>query len=136
MVPGFANESQLQAFIGTVDVLRIFIPNFSRHARNLTKLLRMKVLWEWGTDQDEGMWALKEGCLVVKALKPIDYENEGNVVLTVDTSYIAVGYYIYQECTENPKKKIYARFGSIPLNKRDANFSQPKKRIIWIDVST
>ena len=41
----------------------------------------------------------------MKALKPIDYKNEGNVVLAVDTSYITVGYYIYQEHAENPKKK-------------------------------
>ena len=91
------DQSQLRAFMGTVGGLRIFIPNFSRRARNLMKLLRTKVPWEWGTDQDEGMQVLKEGCLVVEALKPIDYKNEGNVVLTVDTSYIAVGYYIYQE---------------------------------------
>ena len=43
------------------------------------------------------MQALKDGCKVVKALRPLDYENEGDIVLAVDTSYIAVGYYIYQE---------------------------------------
>ena len=126
------DQSQLRAFMGTVGVLRIFIPNFSRRAKDLTKLLRMKIPWEWGVDQDEGMRALKEGCLVVKALKPIDYENEGDVVLAVDTSYIAVGYYIYQERTDNPKEKIYARFGSIPLNKREANFSQPKRELFGL----
>src|SRR6266446_8951555 len=67
------DQSQLRAFMGTIGVLRIFIPNFSRRAKDLTKLLRMKIPWEWGVDQDEGMRALKEGCLVVKALKPIDY---------------------------------------------------------------
>ena len=49
------DQSQLRAFMGTVGGLRIFIPNFSRRARNLMKLLKMKVPWEWGTDQDEGM---------------------------------------------------------------------------------
>ena len=49
------DQSQLQAFMGTVSILRIFIPNFMRCARNLTKLLRIKVPWEWGSDQDEGM---------------------------------------------------------------------------------
>jgi hypothetical protein len=43
----------------------------------------MKIPWEWGVDQNESMQALKDGCMVVKALKPIDYENEGNVVLAV-----------------------------------------------------
>ena len=78
------------------------------------------------------MQALKDGCKVVKALRPLDYENEGNIVLAVDTSYIAVGYYIYQERAENPKEKIYARFGSIPLNKREANFSQPKRELFGL----
>jgi len=50
----------------------------------------------------------------------------------VDTSYIAVGYYIYQERIENPKEKIYTRFGSIPLNKREANFSQPKRELFGL----
>ena len=124
--------SQLRAFMGTVGVLRIFIPNFSRRALHLTKLLKLRVPWQWGSDQEEGMQALKDGCKVVKALRPLDYENEGNIVLAVDTSYIAVGYYIYQERIENPKEKIYARFGSIPLNKREANFSQPKRELFGL----
>ena len=33
------NVSRLRAFMGTVGVLRIFIPNFSRRAQHLTKLL-------------------------------------------------------------------------------------------------
>ena len=41
--------------MGTIGVLRIFIPNFSRNTRNLMKLLQMKIPWEQGADQDEGM---------------------------------------------------------------------------------
>jgi len=118
--------------MGTVGVLRIFIPNFSRRALHLNKLLKLRAPWQWGKDQEEGMWALKGGCKIVKALQPLDYENEGNIVLAVDTSYIAVGYYIYQERIENPKEKIYARFGSIPLYKREANFSQPKRELFGL----
>ena len=68
----------------------------------------------------------------MKALKLIDYENQGNVVLTIDTSYIAVGYDIYQKHAGNPKEKIYAIFGSIPLNKREANFLQPKRELFGL----
>jgi hypothetical protein len=92
----------------------------------------LNALWEWGPDQEAEMRALKEGCTVMKALKPIDYDSEGNVVLAVDTSYIVVGYYIYQEGADNPKDKTYVRFGSIPLNKREANFSQPKRELFGL----
>ena len=36
----------------------------------------------------------------------IDYESDGMVVLAVDTSWKAVGYYIYQEAVDTKKKKI------------------------------
>ena len=37
----------------------------------------------------------------------IDYESDGTVVLAVDTSWKAVGYYIYQEMVDTKKKKTY-----------------------------
>ncbi len=54
------------------------------------------------------------------------------MVLAVDTSYKAVGYYIYQQDIEDLKKKYYARFGSIPLNDREARFSQPKRELFGL----
>jgi hypothetical protein len=44
----------------------------------------------------------------------------------VDTSYIAVGYLLSQCDEADPKKRYYAKFGSITLNEREARFSQPK----------
>ena len=35
----------------------------------------------------------------------IDYESSGTVVLAVDTSWKAVGFYIYQESADSKKKK-------------------------------
>ncbi|KNZ76466.1 hypothetical protein J132_10441 [Termitomyces sp. J132] len=47
-------------------------------------------------------------------------------ILAVDTSYIAVGYYLCQCTSDNRKERHYNRFGSIMLNDREARFSQPK----------
>ncbi|KNZ78117.1 hypothetical protein J132_01641 [Termitomyces sp. J132] len=45
---------------------------------------------------------------------------------SVDTSYIAVGYYLCQ-CTSNNRKEChYHHFGLITLNDREARSSQPK----------
>ncbi|KNZ78614.1 hypothetical protein J132_11055 [Termitomyces sp. J132] len=47
-------------------------------------------------------------------------------ILTVDTSYIAVRYYLCQCASDNCKERRYNCFGSITLNNREARFSQPK----------
>jgi hypothetical protein len=54
------------------------------------------------------------------------------VVLAVDTSYKAVGYYIYQEDEETKQKKTFVKFGSITLNDREARFSQPKRELFGL----
>ena len=39
----------------------------------------------------------------------IDNENGRTVVLAVDTSYRAVGFYIYQESADTMKKKVFIK---------------------------
>jgi len=60
------------------------------------------------------------------ALRPIDYCSDASVILSVNTSYIAIGYILSQGDNENIKLRHYSRFGLITLNEREACFSQPK----------
>jgi hypothetical protein len=69
---------------------------------------------------------LKKALLSSPALRPIDYRSDVPVILSVDTSYIAVGYILSQCDPDNPRLRYHARFGSITLNEREARFSQPK----------
>ena len=41
-----ANKSDVRCFLGTVEVLRIFIRNFVHRAHHLVKLTRKDVPWE------------------------------------------------------------------------------------------
>ena len=59
-------------------------------------------------------------------LQPINYSSNSPVILTVDTSSIAVGFYLCQTNPENPQKHYFAHFRSISLNEREQHFSQPK----------
>ena len=72
---------------------------------------------------------LKEALLTSPALRPIDYDSDAPVILSVDMSSIAVGYLLAQCDVENPRLWYYAKFGSITLNEREARFSQPKLEI-------
>ncbi|KNZ77795.1 hypothetical protein J132_03854 [Termitomyces sp. J132] len=53
----------------------------------------------------------------------------GAVILAVDTSWMAVGFGIFQEDGSNPKIRTCARLGSITLNEREARFSQSKREL-------
>lgn len=120
------NLSEVRAFLGTVGLLRIFISQFARRADPLTRLTRKGVPFEFGNEQITAQEDLKQAVLACPAVKAIDYESEAPVILAVDTSNIAIGFFLAQQDLDNPKVRSYARFGSITLNDREKRFSQAK----------
>ena len=130
--PECKNITDVRMFLGTVGVCRIFIRDFARIAGPLNKLLRKDVPFEWGMEQTESMNNLKGALENAVPLRNIDYESEGAVVLAVDTSWKAVGFYVYQENPDERKKKNFVKFGSITMNEREARFSQPKRELFGL----
>lgn len=120
------NLTDVRAFLGTIGVCRIFIKNFAHRAHHLVKLTRKDAPWEFGKDQLDAMQDLKDALLSSPALKPIDYQSDAPVILSVDTSSIAIGLILSQCDPDNTKIRYFARFGSITLNDREGRFSQPK----------
>ena len=53
------------------------------------------------------------------------------MVLAVDTSWKAVGFYIYQDDNITGQRQ-YARFSSITLNDREVHMSQPKRELFGL----
>ena len=126
------HQSDVRSFLGITGVLRSYIPNYGLRAHELNHLLKKAVTFQWGPKQIESMDLVKDGVQNAQAIRPLDYDNQGAIVLAVDTSYIAVGFYIYQEDKIDPKKVYYAKFGSKPLNDREARFSQPKRELFGL----
>lgn len=123
------NISDVRSFLGITGVLRSYIPNFGIRASGLQELRKKNVKFVWGPAQIKSMELLKEGVRQAKAIRPLDYEGQGQIVLAVDSSYIGIGFYIYQEDINDPKKHYYAKFGSKTMNDREARFSQPKREL-------
>jgi len=119
----------VRSFLGITGVLRSYIPNYGLRANGLQKLRKKDVKFVWGPEQIASMEQLKEGVRQARAIKPLDYEGQGNIVLAVDSSYIGIGFYIYQEDINDPKIHYYAKFGSKTMNDREARFSQPKREL-------
>lgn len=126
------NLRDVRSFLGITGVLRPYIFNYGIKAHELTQLLKKGVPFEWGPRQKESMALIKEGVQNAQAIRPLDYEGQGAIVLAVDSSYIAVGFYIYQEDINDPKRHYYAKFGSRPMNDREARFSQPKRELFGL----
>src|ERR1700742_783028 len=119
----------INAFLGTVGVCRMFIKDFSRISEPLNRLKKKNVPFEWGPEQEESMQLLKDALERAPAIIPIDYDLDTEVVLSVDTSWKAVGFYISQIHPGMKPEKRVSRFGSITLNERKARFSQPKREL-------
>src|SRR5271156_205347 len=126
------NITDVRMFLGTTGVCREFIKDLAKLAGPLNNLLRLKVPFEWTKEHDDAMQLLKDALDKAVPLGNIDYESDGAVVPAVDTSYKAVGYYIYQEGDSVKLKKTFVKFDSITLNDREACFSQPKRELFGL----
>ncbi len=118
--------SDIRAFLGTIGVCRMFIKNFAHRAHHLVKLTRKDRPFEFGLEQLQAQEDLKQALISSPAIRPIDYTTGAPVILSVDTSYIAVGFILSQCDVDNPRLRYFSRFGSITLNEREARFSQSK----------
>lgn len=126
------DTTDVRSFLGTAGILRSYIPSYTEKAHPLQRLTRKNIAFKWGPDEQLSMDLLKQGAREAKALRPLDYENGGDIILAVDTSYMAVGFYIYQQDRDDPSKKTYARFGSIKLKDHEARYSQPKRELFGL----
>ena len=118
--------SDVRAFLGTIGVCRMFIRNFAHRANPLTMLTRKNQPFVFGPEQIEAQDDLRQALIDSPALRPIDYTSPSPVILAVDSSSIAIGFHLCQCSPDDPRKRYYARFGSITLNDRESRFSQPK----------
>jgi hypothetical protein len=67
---------------------------------------------------------LKKAVSSAPALHPIDYSSSNPVILAVDSSYIATGIVLLQ--LDDQGRRRPARYGSIPMDEREARYSLPK----------
>lgn len=94
--------SDIRSFLGTMGVCCIFIENFAHRAHHISKLIRNNEPFVWGPLQESAQEDLKKALLTSPALRPIDYNSPAPVILSVDTSSIAIGNILSQCDVENP----------------------------------
>jgi hypothetical protein len=128
------DPSDVRQFNGTVGVMCMFIEKYGFIAETWLKLVRKSIDWVWGKEQQDSVDTVKAAVAAAPKLRPINYEWITDTVLAVDTSWKGAGSNVYQLDPIN-KFRYYAKFGSIPLNEREARFSQPKQELYGLKRS-
>ena len=102
--------TEVKAFLGTIGVCCIFIRNFSKCAAALISLTRKEVPFEFGASQITAQEDLKHTLITSPAIHAIDYTSHTPIILTIDTLYIAISFYLAQCDINNPRKQYYNHF--------------------------
>ncbi|RDB17042.1 hypothetical protein Hypma_002035 [Hypsizygus marmoreus] len=102
--PIMKTVKEVRGFLGLCGTVRIWIRNYSQLARPLTELICKNANFEWTNRCQNSFDTLKELVSSAPALRPIDYASDKPVILSVDTSYIAVGF-ILSQIDENDHRR-------------------------------
>jgi hypothetical protein len=122
--PTPVNTKEVRGFLGLCGTVRIWIKDFSLLTRPLIALYKKGAEYIWTEECTQAFNTLKDLVSSSPALRSINYASDLPVILSVDTSQIAVGF-ILSQIDENGKRRP-ARYGSLPMNDREARYSQPK----------
>ena len=89
-----SNTTEVRRFLGACVFYQIWIPHFAHISEALYKLLRKKSKFLWKHEQDLAMEELKKILRSPQVLKQVEYNSGRPVIVTVDTSPIAIGWVV------------------------------------------
>src|SRR6202789_4603373 len=84
--PKPTNLKEVRGFLGLCGTVRIWIKDYSLIAKPLIDLTRKAADFVWGETQEKAFNILKQLVTSAPALKPIDYNSDRKVYLSVDSS--------------------------------------------------
>ena len=102
--PACTTVTEVQGFLGTSSVLRIFIKGYSMIAQPLICLTCKNAIFKFGKEELETMEKMKQVIMNSPALMAIDYKFEQAIILQVDSSVIGVGWILGQEHKDDKRR--------------------------------
>jgi hypothetical protein len=122
--PASRNAKEARQFMGLCGTVRIWIPNYSQIASSITSTWKKGVEFTWSEECQEAFDTLKDLVTSAPALLLIDYQSDRAIIISVDSSYMDVGMILSQ--LDEKGKHRPSRYGSLPVSKVEATYSQPK----------
>ena len=119
-----ACSKEARQFVGLCGTVQIWIPNYSQIAFSITATWTKEVEFVWTEECQEAFDILKGLVTTAHALLPINYKCDWPIIVSVDSSYVGVGMILSQ--IDEKGKHWPSRYGSLPVSKVEATYSQPK----------
>ena len=94
--PPCKSTTEVRGFLGTTGMIQNWINNYATIAQPLNAPTRKNAKFVWGTDKQHAMNSLKAAVISMPAIRPIDYSSTHEVVLAVDSLFIACGWILSQ----------------------------------------
>jgi hypothetical protein len=122
--PALKDPSDARSFLGTVGVLRHFLKNYGSVSRPLVELTRKSNEFKWEEEEVRAFDEIKALVKASNAVRPLDYRCGREIIVSVDSSVIGVGWIISQIGADG--KRYPNRFCSITWTEVQSRYSQPK----------
>ncbi|QRW26330.1 Retrotransposable element Tf2 protein [Rhizoctonia solani] len=119
---------QVQAFLGFVNYLQWFIPNFSSVAQPLHNLTKKETPWSWGNLEEAAFQKLKS--LVTKSLVLIHTNPDLPYYLETNTLGVAMGAILSQQGEDNRLHPV--AYMSKSFSSAEANYNTHDKELLAI----
>jgi len=125
--PRPSSPKDIQKFLGFVGFYRRFVPDFAKHSKPLTSLLKKGIKFEWNANAELGFTALKNSLSEYTLLYLPDMTKE--FIIQTDASDFAIGAILLQEVDE-VRHPVW--FASRTLRPAEINYSTFQKEILAV----
>lgn len=122
------NVNELQKFLGCCGWFRKFIRGYSYLAKNLTKLTRKNVPWDWSTEQDIAFQDLKNALTTYPVL--IFFDDKKPIHIYTDSSGFGIAAALLQPNELGAEQAV--AFFSKTLNSAESRYSTPEREFYAI----
>jgi hypothetical protein len=116
--PTPTNITQVCGFLGLCGTMQIWIKDYSTIVCPLIGVIKKNDIEAWDATCQESFEHMKKILSEPPVLVPMIADPDCRVTLAVDTSYLAIGFIIYQDGED--RRRCPVRYGSLPLNERES----------------
>ena len=129
-IPAPKNLSELKSFLGIINYVNRYIPNYSSVAEPLRRLTKKGVEFKWDIDQQQSFESLKE--LLTNAETMAYYNPKAETKIIVDASPTGLGAILTQKQQNGDWRPV--SYGSRALTDVESRYSQTEREalaVLW-----
>ncbi|KAL3679494.1 hypothetical protein R1sor_022450 [Riccia sorocarpa] len=119
--------TEVRRFLGACVFYHVWIPHYAHVADPIYELCMKGVRFTWAEKHAKAIRKMKQLLSSSPFLKQIDYRCGRPVILTTDTSPIAIGWAVGQDDAKGDR--FATRFGARVLSKRQRSYPHVKKEL-------